>query len=108
MHAGVDSGEKMDSYMKSRIEDQAIIKFNDRFGDSSKIGPISKEQMFEILVNWARFWINERPVSKLPSEVIRIKQHVCDLRILFIVEKARTWKLDENLKSIFKNDYNFA
>lgn len=97
----------MDRELLSRIEDQAIEKFNDKFRNISKDN-MNQARMFEIMVEWADFWIDERPISKVHNYAVECKQQVCDLRLSFILHQARRWKLDEALKSHFKHRYEFA
>ena len=97
----------MDIQLLSRIEDQLIERFNETFRQEQKTGPITRDEMFDIFIKWMDFWISQKMVSKFPNPVVDMKNHVCDLRIGFILDKARKWDMDEAVKAWFETRYNF-
>lgn len=92
----------MNMELLSRIEDQAIDKFNKTFRTDRKTGAITQAEMYEIFIKWMDFWISEKTISKYPNPVVDMKNHVCDLRIGFIMDKARKYKMEEALKAKYQ------
>lgn len=97
----------MNIELLSRIEDQLIDKFNETFRKIPKDGTLDRDGMFEIMVEWMEFWVSQKIVSKFPNPIVDMKNHVCDLRIAFILDKARKWQMDEAVKACFETRYQF-
>lgn len=92
----------MNIELLSRIEDQLLEKFDRVFTKVPKSGAIDREEMFQILVDWMDFWLSEKIISKFPNPVVDMKNHICDIRIGFIMDKARKCKMDEALQAYFE------
>lgn len=98
----------MNIELLSRIEDQLIEKFNETFQKVPKTGAMDREEMFQVFIEWMDFWLSQKILSKFPNPVVDMKNHVCDLRIGFIMDKARKWQMDEALKAYFESRYTFT
>jgi hypothetical protein len=91
--------------LTSRIEDQLIKKFNDKFDHeknntmADKLN-LNEKELTNMMIRWLDYWIEERPcVMKDENEypVLSIKNHLCDIRIKAIYNQSIKWRIDKNL-----------
>lgn len=87
----------------SRIEDQMIEKFNKNYINTDIKKCESKDELISILVEWANFWYNERPITKFHSEVVEMKKGVCDIRIVAIYRQAERLGLSDYMPELTLN-----
>ena len=87
-----------------RIEEQCLERFNAKFPDEmytsrGRDTVVSKEELISLCKQWLEFWVAERPVSKTPSAIVRLKQKVCDSRINKIKTQADKWSITDHIAS---------
>ena len=80
----------------SRIEDQLIEKFNNTYKDCDK-NKYSKDELIKLVIEWAYFWYNERPIVKFSSEVAEMKKSICDLKIIAIYNYAEKLGISDDM-----------
>lgn len=86
----------------SRIEDQLIEKFNNKYKQCDK-SKYTKDELIKLLIEWAYFWYNERPIVKFTSEIAEMKKSVCDLRIIAIYNHAEKLGISDHMPEMTLN-----
>jgi len=97
--------------LTSRIEDQLIKKFNDKFEfeteEFKSKDYFDQNELFDLMVSWLNYWIEEQPyINDETHMVLKIKHHLCETRIKAIYEQSKRWKIDQMLAIHFKGSLN--
>jgi hypothetical protein len=97
--------------LTSRIEDQLIKKFNDKFEFETEEFKnkeyLDQNEIFNLMVSWLNYWIEEQPyIMEDTHMVLKIKHHLCETRIKAIYEQSKKWQIHELLLIHFKGSLN--
>lgn len=86
-----------DIALVNRIEEQLVKKFNkevpNAYKDIVEDIKVSKEECISLMNKWLEFWINEKPLIKIPSKVLIIKKKICDYKLQLLIQQAAEWRM---------------
>ncbi len=103
---------ELQSKLLDRIEEQLIEKFDKEFPNSlldndDPNRELSRSELLPILKQWCDFWIAERPIMKIESDVLVMKEHICNMKLAMMITYSKKWGLDKDLQKMYKGTASF-